>query len=161
MGSKKKVLTPKQIAAKAEKERLQQLFYKYAFIFLNNADTILADPRMAYCAVPFKNGTAQTGIFPCHTLGVYLEWWQTSEYATHTTNDGRKALTYYFAGSLLSGVNSSGRVYEDGTTERFSYNGFVDVCRSFIPISKKYNEIKDDVLPYSLDEVIAQLTNKV
>ena len=113
MGRKKKVLTPKQIAAKAEEERLQQLFYKYAFIFLNNADTTLADPRMAYYAVPFKNGTAQTGNFLCHTLGVYLEWWQTSEYATHTMNDGRKALTYYFAGSLLSGVNSSGRVYED------------------------------------------------
>lgn len=137
-----------------ETKRLQELFCKHAFLFLRNAETILADPRMANCVVPFRNGTAQTGLFPCHTLGTCLEWWQTSEYATHFTDDGRRALTYKFTGSLLSGVNTCYRVYEDGTTERFSNKELVNMCRSFLPICKRYYDKKEDVVPCSLDEVI-------
>lgn len=152
-------LNMNKLSAKVETERLQDLFCRNVFLFLQNADIILADPQMAYCAVPFKCGTAQSGSFPCLTLGVYLEWWQTSKDATHVSDDGRKALTYYFAGSLLSGVNNSSRVYEDGTTEHFNYNKFADICRSFLSISKKYCNGKRDVVPYSLDEVTDRLSS--
>lgn len=157
MRNKKKTMTAEQIAAAEETKRLQELFCKHAFLFLRNADTILADPRMGYCVVPFQNGTAQTGAFPCHTLGVYLEWWQTSELATHISKDGRRALIYKFAGSLLSGVNICYRVFEDGTTERFSCKALTTLCRSFSPISNRYSSRKDEVAPYSLDEVIGLL----
>lgn len=157
MGNKKKVMTAEQLAAKAEEKRLQDLFCKHAFLFLRHAETILSDPRMANCAVPFKNGTAQTGYFPCHTLGVYLEWWQTSENATHVSDDGRRALIFKFAGSLLSGVNSCDRVYEDGAIDRFCSNELINMCRSFLPISKRFYGRRGDVVPYSLDEVIMHL----
>lgn len=152
MGKKKKVMT-----AVEETKRLQELFCKHAFLFLRNAETILADPRMANCVVPFRNGTAQTGVFPCHTLGTCLEWWQTSEYATHFADDGRRALTYKFTGSLLSGVNTCYRVYEDGTTERFGNKELVNMCRSFLPICKRYYDKKENVVPYSLYDVIEHL----
>lgn len=157
MRNKKKTMTAEQIAAAEETKRLQNLFCKHAFLFLRNADTILADPQMTYCIAPFQNGTAQTGAFPCHTLGVYLEWWQTSELATHVSVDGRRALIYKFAGSLLSGVNVCYRVFEDGTTEQFCSKELTNICRSFGPISKRYNDRKEEVVPYSLDEVIELL----
>lgn len=157
MRKKKKTMTAEQIAAAEETKRLQELFCKHAFLFLRNADTILADPQMAYCIVPFQNGTAQTGAFPCHTLGVYLEWWQTCELATHISKDGRRALIYKFAGSLLSGVNYCDCVFEDSTTERFSCKTLINLCRSFSPISKRYSDRRDEVVPYSLDEVIERL----
>lgn len=52
-----------KLSAKVETERLQDLFCRNVFLFLQNADIILADPQMAYCAVPFKCGTAQSGSF--------------------------------------------------------------------------------------------------
>lgn len=154
MRNKKKTMTAEQLATAEETKRLQDLFCKHAFLFLRNADTILADPQMAYCIAPFQNGTAQTGAFPCHTLGVYLEWWLSGNLATHIAEDGRQALIYKFAGSLLSGVNICYRVFEDGTTERFSCKALINLCRSFSPISKRYSDRRDEVVPYSLDEVI-------
>lgn len=150
-------MTAELIAAAEETKRLQDLFCKHAFLFLQNADAILADPRMANCMVPFQNGTAQTGSFPCHTLGVYLEWWQTSELATHNPADGRRALIYKFAGSLLSGVNVCYRVFEDGTTEQFSSKELTNLCRSFGPIIRRHHDDRVDVVPYSLDEVTERL----
>lgn len=157
MRNKKKTMTVEQLAAAEETRRQQELFCKHAFLFLRNADTVLADPRMAYCAVPFQNGTAQTGAFPCHTFGVYLEWWLSSNLATHIAEDGRQALIYRFAGSLLSGVNYCDCVFEDGTTERFSCKALINLCRSFSPISKRYYDMKEDVVPYSLYDVIEHL----
>lgn len=150
-------MTAEQLAAKEETERLEALFCQQAFLFLRHSATILADPRMANCRVPFRNGTAQTGHFPCHTLGVYLEWWQTSEFAVHHSEDGRKALTVKFTGSLLSGVNSCYRVYEDGTTEHFCNKDLAAMCREFLPISRRYHDRKEEVVPYSLDEVMELL----
>lgn len=62
-----------------------------------------------------------------------------------------------FMGSLLSGVNTCYRVYEDGTTERFNNKELLSMCRSSLPICKRYYDKKEDVVPYLLDEVIEHL----
>ena len=49
------------------------------------------------------------------------------------------------------------RVFEDGTTERFSCKALINLCRSFSPISKRYSDRRDELVPYSLDEVIELL----
>ena len=58
--------------------------------------------------LPFENNLAYTGSSGLRnaTLGVYLEWWSECERAVIKKDGGEvQALTYFIAGSPLSGSN--------------------------------------------------------
>ena len=91
----------------AEYRHSRDCFLQNAFLFLDNAERILGDPRMAMARVSVSNGLAYMGAFPTANLGTYLDWWLNSglEEILHD-NEGRKALTWSVSGSPLSGMNS-------------------------------------------------------
>lgn len=146
-------LTPNQ-----EIIKLRQYLARYGFLFFDNAERILADRRMALASVDVGNGLAYTGtaLFRGATLGVYVEWWRAGACANTTDREGREALTYFIAGSPLSGINRCSCVYRDGTTASIEHKGFLDFWQSFAEINRRYASVDRDGA-YSLEEVVEAL----
>ena len=68
------------------------------------------------------------------------------------------ALTYYLAGSPLSGINRCNAVTCNGETENVSFSGsFAELWRPFMAINKRYTEAQGIYQAYSLEETIARL----
>ena len=134
----------------------RQLFVDNAFYLLAHMDRIMNDSRMFLAPVAARNGLAYTGTsgFKRPTLGVYLEWWQTSDDAMRIDNEGRRSLVYSLAGSPLSGMNRCSAVREDGNIEIVSLSSFNRHCGSFIKINARYTEAKVRYQAYTLQEVL-------
>lgn len=134
----------------------EQLFLDNAFYFLNNADKIFSDSRMFLAPVPIQSGIAYTGTSGFHnpTLGVYLEWWLNCETDVTKDKKGRDALTYYIAGSPLSGMNHCACVYPDGKSKDISHYPFREVWSTFMKINNRYSESKAQYEAYTLEEVV-------
>ena len=134
----------------------RQLFVDNAFYLLAHMDRIMNDSRMFLTPVAARNGLAYTGTsgFKRPTLGVYLEWWQTSDDAMRIDNEGRRSLVYSLAGSPLSGMNRCSSVREDGKIEIVSLSSFNRHCGSFFKINARYTEAKVRYQAYTLQEVL-------
>ena len=134
----------------------QQLFADNAFYLLPHMDRIMNDSRMFLAPVAARNGLAYTGTsgFKRPTLGVYLEWWQTSDDAMRIDNEGCRSLVYSLAGSPLSGMNRCSTVREDGNIETVTLSSFGRHCGSFIIINTRYTEAKVHYQAYTLQEVL-------
>ena len=134
----------------------QQLFADNAFYLLAHMDRIMNDSRMFLAPVAARNGLAYTGTsgFKCPTLGVYLEWWQTSDETMRINNEGCRSLVFTLAGSPLSGMNRCSAVREDGNIEIVSLSSFNRHCGSFIKINARYTEAKVRYQAYTLQEVL-------
>lgn len=155
IGNKKprKKVKPEDIW-RAEKENLN-FFLEHAFFFYQNADRIFHDSRMFLAPVPTHCGLAYTGTsgFQHPTLGIYLEWWINGDGVVTKDKEGNDALTYHVAGSALSGCNSCGCVYPDGTRKRIVHSSFSFVWSTFTKINTRYTEAKQRFDAYSLKEV--------
>lgn len=129
----------------------ETFFIQHAFFFLANADRILQDERMAASPIDMGNNLAYLGRngLAGATLGVYLQWWIDNRTARHD-GEGRDALTYFFAGSPLSGQNSCRCVYPDGTTAKLVHREFLPLWSSFIKLNK---QPKPTCTPYSIAQV--------
>lgn len=136
-----------------------QTFTQNAFLFVDNADRILADRRMAMAAVPVSNGIAYMGGFGPSILAVFLDWWlESGPDCVRTDEDGNEALTWRFAGSPLSGMNSRRCVYRDGRTAPISHGNFSAVWHSFSEVCKKYREEKRNTTDaFTIEEVVSIL----
>jgi hypothetical protein len=134
----------------------RQLFVDNAFYLLAHMDRIMNDSRMFLTPVAARNGLAYTGTsgFKRPTLGVYLEWWQTSDDAMRIDNEGCRSLVYSLAGSPLSGMNRCSTVREDGNIETVTLSSFGRHCGSFIKINTRYTEAKVRYQAYTLQEVL-------
>lgn len=134
----------------------QQLFADNAFYLLAHMDRIMNDSRMFLAPVAARNGLAYTGTsgFKRPTLGVYLEWWQTSDETMRINNEGCRSLVFTLAGSPLSGMNRCSAVREDGNIEIVSLSSFNRHCGSFIKINARYTEAKVRYQAYTLQEVL-------
>lgn len=134
----------------------QQLFADNAFYLLAHMDRIMNDSRMFLAPVAARNGLAYTGTsgFKRPTLGVYLEWWQTSDETMRINNEGCRSLVFTLAGSPLSGMNRCSAVREDGNIETVSLSSFNRHCGSFIKINARYTEAKVRYQAYTLQEVL-------
>ena len=134
----------------------QQLFADNAFYLLAHMDRIMNDSRMFLAPVAARNGLAYTGTsgFKRPTLGVYLEWWQTSDETMRINNEGCRSLLFTLAGSPLSGMNRCSAVREDGKIEIVSLSSFNRHCGSFIIINTRYTEAKVRYQAYTLQEVL-------
>ena len=139
-----------------ESMQKQQLFADNAFYLLAHMDRIMNDSRMFLAPVAARNGLAYTGTsgFKRPTLGVYLEWWQTSDDAMRIDNEGCRSLVYSLAGSPLSGMNRCSAVREDGKIEIVSLSSFNRHCGSFFKINARYTEAKVRYQAYTLQEVL-------
>lgn len=111
----------------------EELFYKNAFLFYDNADNILKNDKMKYAPVNVKNGLAYTGTsgFKDATLGVYIEWWKSELCDNTKDNNGTEALMWLISGSPLSRSNSCGSVYRDGHVEYHFVKNFSKTFSSF------------------------------
>ena len=134
----------------------QQLFADNAFYLLAHMDRIMNDSRMFLAPVAARNGLAYTGTsgFKRPTLGVYLEWWQTSDETMRINNEGCRSLVFTLAGSPLSGMNRCSAVREDGNIEIVSLSSFNRHCGSFFKINARYTEAKVRYQAYTLQEVL-------
>lgn len=139
-----------------ESMQKQQLFADNAFYLLAHMDRIMNDSRMFLAPVAARNGLAYTGTsgFKRPTLGVYLEWWQTSDETMLIDNEGCRSLVFTLAGSPLSGMNRCSAVREDGKIEIVSLSSFNRHCGSFFKINARYTEAKVRYQAYTLQEVL-------
>ena len=139
-----------------ESMQKQQLFADNAFYLLAHMDRIMNDSRMFLAPVASRNGLAYTGTsgFKRPTLGVYFEWWQTSDDAMRIGNEGCRSLVFTLAGSPLSGMNRCSSVREDGKIEIVSLSSFNRHCGSFFKINARYTEAKVRYQAYTLQEVL-------
>ena len=147
---------PKTTHVSDEWMQKQQLFVDNAFYLLAHMDRIMNDSRMFLAPVAARNGLAYTGTsgFKRPTLGVYLEWWQTSDETMRIDNEGCRSLVFTLAGSPLSGMNRCSAVREDGNIEIVSLSSFGRHCGSFIKINTRYTEAKVHYQAYTLQEVL-------
>ena len=138
-------------------EPWKTLFLKEAFFLYNNREKIYSDIRMFLTPLPFENNLAYSGRsgFQDATLGIYLKWWDECEKAV-LKNDGEVyALTYFIAGSPLSGSNRCSAVKRNAETIEFSFScRFSDIWSPFMKINQSYSETKRLFPAYSLEETI-------
>ena len=111
-------------------EPWEELFYKEAFFLYEHKEQILADSRMFLTPLPFKNGLAYSGTsgFKDATLGIYLEWWEACERAVIKKDGIIQALTYYIAGSPLTGSNRCSTVDKNGKVKGKKKGSCVITC---------------------------------
>ena len=151
---------PAKTPGKTGEEPWMALFYKEAFFLYDHRDRIMSDSRMFLTPLPFQNNLAYSGTSGLSdaTLGVYLEWWETCERSVIKKDGEIHALTYYLAGSPLTGINRCNAVTRDGITEKVSFSGsFADLWCPFMTINKRYTEAKGIYQAYSLEETHAIL----
>lgn len=151
----------KRLFGKKTQERpvWEQLFLKEAFFLYEHREQILADSRMFLTPLPFQNNLAYTGTSGLRnaTLGVYLEWWEACEKAVLYNKDGIVALTYFIAGSPLSGGNHCSAVDRDGKSRTVQFAPFKEIWSSFMLINQRYTEAKQIYQAYTLEETISKL----
>ena len=151
---------PVRAPRKTGEEPWKRLFYKEAFFLYEHRDRILSDSRMFLTPLPFQNNLAYSGTSGLGdaTLGVYLEWWASCERSVIKKDGEIHALTYYLAGSPLSGINRCNAVTRNGETENVSFSGsFAELWHPFMAINKRYTEAQGIYQAYSLEETIARL----
>ena len=142
-----------------ERPAWERLFLQEAFYLYEHREQIMADSRMFLTPLPFKNGLAYTGTSGLSkaTLGVYLEWWDECGQAIIRKDDQVEALTYYIAGSPLSGANHCSAIDRKGRTVTMHFSPFLPIWSSFMRINQRYTEAKQIYQAYSLEETIAKL----
>lgn len=141
-------------------ESWKDLFFREAFFLYEHKEAILADSRMAFTPLPFGNNLAYTGTSGLKgaTLGVYLEWWDRCERSVIREDGEVVALTYFLAGSPLTGSNSCSAVTRSGKTMGIRFqNPFYELWSPFMAINQLYAEARPEVEPYSLEETVARL----
>ena len=151
---------PRKPIRKPEAEPWQELFFKEAFFLYEYRDAIFADSRMFLTPLPFGNNLAYTGTSGLNsaTLGVYLEWWNNCERAVIKKDGEVFALTYFIAGSPLSGSNNCCAITKDGKFMGIRFpNPFYEIWRPFMDINVRYTEAKQAFQAYSLEETVARL----
>lgn len=150
---------PKKTTHECEDEPWRKLFFREAFFLYDHKEQIMSDSRMFLTPLPFNNGLAYTGTSGMNkaTLGVYLEWWEDCEQSVIRDKDQVVALTYFIAGSPLSGANNCSAINRKGRTITIHYSYFSPIWSSFMRINQRYSEAKQIYQAYTLEETIAKL----
>lgn len=137
--------------------------------FLRTKDSPKKKPRsiqketwkeMFLTPIPFENNLAYTGTSGLRnaTLGVYLEWWDNCKRAVLKDKGEITALTYFIAGSPLSGSNHCSAVNRKGMSKSIVFTSpFTEIWSLFMRINQRYTEAKQIYQAYTLEETIAKL----
>ena len=143
-----------------EDDSWERLFYKEAFFLYEHKDDVYSDSRMFLTPLPFRNNLAYSGTYGLKdsTLGIYLEWWHECERAVIKVNGEVIALTYFIAGSPLSGANMCSVVDRKGKSHKVVFNSpFSDLWKPFMQVNRRYTEAKQLYKAYSLEETVSLL----
>ena len=158
----------KKHVAKSKVQPLDQraeviLFAEHAHLFYEHSEEILKNEKMFFTPVLFTNGLTITGVtgFEHPVLGVYIEWWNNYQDSKVVDDNGVILLIYHLSGSNLSGCNLCGLVSSDGKMTRRWIPYFITMCRRFATINRKYEEQKQNIGAYSLEEVIKLLSSRL
>lgn len=138
----------------------KELFFKEAFFLYEHREAIYSDERMFCTPLPFENNLAYSGNYGLDnaTLGVYLEWWDSCERVVLKERDEVVELTYFIAGSPLSGSNGCGVVNREGKTRRHTFKApFSEIWHSFMTINIRYAAAKRKCPAFTLEETVAKL----
>ena len=138
----------------------EELFLKEAFFLYEHREAVYADSRMFLTPLPFGNNLAYIGapFLANPTLGVYLEWWDSCERAVLRKRGEVSALTYFIAGSPLSGGNHCGAVTRKGRTRTVEFlRPFSEIWKSFAGINQRYADAKRLYEAYPLEKTIELL----
>ena len=139
----------------------EELFLREAFFLYGRRRDILSDSRMFLTPLPFRNNLAYSGTSGLSgaTLGIYLEWWDSCPGAVLRETGGRAwALTYFLAGSPLSGSNRCEAVLRDGSSMHVSFPGpFRDLWSSFMSVNMRYHGVKGLYRAFTLEETVSRL----
>jgi hypothetical protein len=140
-------------------EPWKDLFLKEAFFLYEQKDKILSDTRMFFTPLPFSNNLAYTGTSGLSdaTLGIYLEWWDDCEQAVIKNDEEVYALTFFIAGSPLSGSNRCSAVNRNGKEFTIQFSSFLPIWTSFMRINQRYDEAKQIYQAYTLEETVSKL----
>lgn len=152
------------VKEKNQEEGWEKLFLKEAFFLYEHKELIYADSRMFFTPLPFRNNLAYSGTSGLSnaTLGVYLEWWDSCERAVLKEDGIITALTYFIAGSPLSGSNKCSVVDRYGKSWVHVFTSpFSDIWSSFMKINSQYSEAKRNSHAFSLEETLARLHQEV
>ena len=155
---------PRRKDQRPKSDDRESLFLKEAFFLYEHRDKILADSRMFLTPLPFENNLAYTGTSGLDnaTLGVYLEWWDSCEKSVIRWEGEVHALTYFIAGSPLSGSNRCSVVLRDGRSVIHQFpSPFYDIWGSFMRINKRYSEAKQIYQAYSIEETFSRLYSDI
>lgn len=74
-----------------EFNRQFEIFYNNAFLLLDHAERIMADPRMANAKIIGAHSAGEN-------LGIYIEWWLSGGKYIRYDEEGCEALTVYYNG---------------------------------------------------------------
>lgn len=150
----------KKISDKVDKKLYHRLFPENAWTIYNNAEKILNDPKMFFAPVDIRNGVAYIGDRPFEnaTVGIYLEWWLNHP---ESSKDKDGSLIWFISGSPLSGANASMSVNPYGNIRKVKNPPYLtDIMRSFGPLNHSYDRQKQEVEPYTFEEVLTILRGK-
>lgn len=149
-----------KLSDKTEKKLHHRLFPENAWTIYNNADKILNDTRMFFAPVNIRNGVAYIGDKPFEkpTVGIYLEWWMKYP-ETSIDRDGN--LIWFISGSPLSGANASMSVSPSGMCYKVEETPHLnEIMRSFSTVNHSYDKQKQEIEPYTFEEVLTILRGK-
>ncbi len=140
-----------------------QVFLGNAHYLFDHCDDILSDSRMFLCPIPFHNELAYFGVSGFHhpILGVYIELWASCKDVRLLDENGGKWLVCQLSGSPLTHCNSCLLANPEGKTTRQHIGiNFMDVCRKFVRINRRYDYAKLKYEAYSLEDVLKALKRK-
>lgn len=135
-------------------DKVHSLFYRHAWLFMNNVDKIMSDSRLFLTKVVVDNGLAITGKFGLQnpTLGVYVEWWT---HYSYSSIDADGYPIWYISGSPLSGTSACSSVNREGQSQKAILNTrFRDVWESFMEVNRRYQQATLTCEAYTLHETI-------
>lgn len=69
-------------------------------------------------------------------------------------------MTYFIAGSPLSGANRCSAINRDGKIVGVQFSPFIDAWRSFIAINKRYTKARQVYQAYTIEETIRKLKRR-
>ena len=150
----------KMKADKTQREPWEELFLKEAFFLYAHKEQIYSDSRMFLTPIPFRNNLAYSGTSGLRdaTLGIYLEWWDSCPRSVIRAGEEVIALTYFIAGSPLSGSNRCSVVDKAGKSRIHVFTSpFLDIWSSFMKVNGRYSEAKQLYQSYTLEETLAKL----
>lgn len=148
----------KQKQAESPYAHTRDLLIKNAWALYDRREEIYADSRMFLAPLNIGCNIAYTGTsgIADATLGVWLEWWESLD-ILRTDDKGHDCLTYYFAGSPLSGTNRCKGVTRDGQEVDIQFNPFSPVWSSFMKINSRYTEPKQIYQAYTFEQTLEKL----
>ena len=143
---------------KREMTEEQKWFAEYAWLFMDNKERILADPRLADIPIEMPNSLAYGGseAFEGATMRAYLAWWST-DLGCRTDEEGVPYLVVRIAGSPLNAGNKCLVVKQNGEQREVQLDCWPSTWHTFMRLCRKHRESANYDYTFTLGQLIVML----